>query len=153
MLKSMKTHTHLEKWDKITKWSIAALIIGFTITTLVDINDGPWWIGTPFNLASITGLVMSFVGAPKVFGGLKVGVFSLIAGAVIWFTGMTMKDVPEPSIIVGVEFPPLSDPLYTVGWDFVYYGAIIFIVGGIMAAVSYLRRVLRAVESKTTTSN
>lgn len=135
-------------WKKITTWSITALAVGAIATLIADANRWTWWASLPFNLAMLAGLVVTFIGAPKLFGGLKVGIVSLITGAALWAAGMIMKGIPDSSTILGVEFSPFGHPLYIIGWDLVYYGAILFIVGGIMAVVSYLRRVLRAVESR-----
>lgn len=148
----MTTRTHtstgLSKWEKVTMWSIGTFVLGLTFSLIADINKWPTLLQSLLQLAALAGFIMSFVSAPRVIGGLKTGIISMIAGAVTWFVGMTMKSIPEPSYIIGVEFAPFGDPLYIIGWQFVYYGATMFIVGAIMAAVTYLRRVLRAVEGR-----
>jgi len=151
------TRTGLSKWDKITMWSIAALVFGFVGTVTLDLADIHGTvaniIGVPFMLLEIAGFVMSFIAAPKVFGGIKTGVTAVIAGFVFFIVGKIMKETPEPSIIMGVEFPPFSDPLYIIGSPLYALGIFVMIVGSIMAVVTYLRRILRAVEGNKPNGN
>ena len=151
----IKTHSHYEKWNRITKWSITAFVVGLIGGILADLIDADWtvvpWI--LFNLATVAGLVMSFVGAPKVFGGLKTGITALIVGAVLFIVGNGMLDQVGSDTVLGVEFTHFSDPLYIIGKPLHTHGILFMIVGGIMALVSYLRRILKAVEGNPTASN
>lgn len=146
------TNTGLSKWEKITMWSIAAFFIGFIGMIAIDLTGitGTWAdvIGIPLGLAELIGLIMAFVSAPKVFGGLKTGITALIIGAALFIIGTALRNSADPSYIMGVEFAPLSDPLYIIGSPMHFRGILFMIVGGIMAIVTYLRRVLQAVESR-----
>lgn len=143
-----RTHTRnsLSKWDKITMWAIGTFAVCLTLHLILRVNNVASGLAFTLSIIALIGLVFTFIGGAKTLGGIVTGLTSLISGAVVWFVGMTMKEYPESSYIVGVEIPAFGDPLYIIGWAILYYGAIMFIVGAIMTVVTYLRRVLKAVE-------
>lgn len=142
----MTTLTHTQKWDRITKISLAAFVLGLAGMIALDLLDVASVLQLLFMLAAIVGLIMSFIAGPKTLGGLKTGIIGLITGAVFWIAGTAMINNVGHDTILGVEFLHFSSPLWIIGWPLQAYGMIILIVGGVMAMVTYLRRVLKAVE-------
>lgn len=128
--------------------AIATFVVGLAVHLMLEVSNIASGLSFILNILAFIVLILALTAGAKTFGGLATGITSLIAGAVIWFVGMTIKEYPEPSYIIGVEFPPFSDPLYIMGWAILYYGAIMFIVGHIMAVVTYLWRVWKAVEGR-----
>lgn len=145
----MTSRTHTQKWDRITKISLTAFVVGLTGRIFLDILDVASILQLLFMLAAFVGLVMAFIGGVKTFGGLKTGVTSLITGAVFWIAGNGMLESVGSDTILGVEFPHFSDPLYIAGWPINNFGMLLLAVGAVMTIVTYLRRVLKAVESKS----
>lgn len=144
----MKNHTHAEKWKKITKISLAIFVIALIGGLGLNLA-GFRGIAALLGLVELAAMITTFIGASKAIGGLKTGVIALITGAALFIVGHAMLSYTEPSMILGVEFAPLGDPLYIAGYPLRLRGIWLLIIGGIMAAVSYLRRVLKAVENKS----
>lgn len=148
----MTTHTHTtnRKWNKITKISIAAFAGGAVLNAIVRLLDIEWLVivGALANLVAVAGLILGFIGAVKVFGGLKTGIITLVTGVVLYIIGQILVSAAGTMRFLGGEISDFNHPAFIIGQPVTVYGTIIGIVGFIMAVVTYLRRVLKAVESK-----
>lgn len=90
-------NTHTKKWDTLTKWAMATFVLGMIggIAVLV-LTDTNWPLVSLFVFISFAGLVTSFIGAVKAFGGLKTG------GASIGYVKLLQQDFP---LVLGLLGP------------------------------------------------
>lgn len=146
----MTTHTHTKMghWDKITMISLAVFVVGLAGGMIRDALQAPVFIANILFVLVIVGLVMTFVAGSKAFGGLRIGLATLITGFVFLLIGWIMVESAGTMRLLGGQITDFNDPLYIIGMPLRTFGVIFIPVGLVMSIVAYLRRMLRAVEGR-----
>lgn len=148
----MDAHTRADKWRRITTLAIAVFLVSLIGGQIFGVMDADWAlvIADLFFWVTLAAMIMWLVAAPKVFGGLKAGVVALVAGVAFFVVGAVMLSMVETSRFMSVDIPDSSSPLYLIAMPLRFSGIALLVAGAVMAVVSYLRRVLKAVESTPT---
>lgn len=141
--------THTTKINKFAIFGLGALGLGF-VTYLISAlpDEAPTWIGALSWIMTAIGMGLALIGFSKSFGALRTGIVTFTAGIIL--TGaayVVFKPLYERVTFVGGRVLEPNEFWALTEISSGMLGLLCLAIGGLLTVITYLSRLLVAVET------